>query len=210
MVSWRKSVDPYTRRRPFREPYDTVLIVCEGEKTEPNYFRALKADYKLSSANIEVVSAPGTDPMSVVTFSESKLRDYDRVFCVFDRNGHQNFAQAVAKVANSDAGKTGKWHATTSIPCFEVWILLHFRYTTSPFTAAGGRSACDAVVAQVRRQLPAYAKGDPTVYNQIKDRIDAAIASAARLAVHNSGADSDNPATLVHELVDYLRKLRPD
>jgi hypothetical protein len=25
-----------------RDSYDTVLIVCEGEKTEPNYFRELR------------------------------------------------------------------------------------------------------------------------------------------------------------------------
>jgi hypothetical protein len=206
----RTIAKPYARRGPVREPYDTVLIVCEGTKTEPNYFSAIRTDYRLSSANIAVVSPPGTDPMSIVAYAESRLPDYDRVYCVFDRNGHQNFTQAVAKVAASVAARTGRWHAITSTPCFEIWVLLHFRYTTSAFAAAGGRSACDNVVVQVRHHLPNYAKGDPTIYEQIKDRTDAAIANAQRLAAHNTATESVNPGTLVHDLVDYLRKLRPD
>jgi len=30
------------RRKSVRAPYDKVLIVCEGEKTEPNYFNDLR------------------------------------------------------------------------------------------------------------------------------------------------------------------------
>lgn len=36
-----------------REPYRKVLIVCEGKKTEPQYFRDLKDHYKLNTATIE-------------------------------------------------------------------------------------------------------------------------------------------------------------
>jgi len=34
--------ESYRRLSPQREPYDYVLIVCEGEKTEPNYFYGLR------------------------------------------------------------------------------------------------------------------------------------------------------------------------
>ncbi len=42
------------RKRAKRSPYDMVLIVCEGEKTEPNYFRALIDDLQLNTANIVI------------------------------------------------------------------------------------------------------------------------------------------------------------
>lgn len=37
-----------------RAPYAKVFIVCEGEKTEPNYFNELKSYYKINSANIVI------------------------------------------------------------------------------------------------------------------------------------------------------------
>ncbi len=60
----------YRRRDAVREPYDTVLIVCEGGKTEPEYFRGLRTVLRLSSANITVVpSHYGNDPVSVVKYA---------------------------------------------------------------------------------------------------------------------------------------------
>jgi len=40
------------RRKPVREVYDVVLILCEGTKTEPNYLCDIRNDYRLNSANI--------------------------------------------------------------------------------------------------------------------------------------------------------------
>ncbi len=57
------------RKMARRASYDTVLIVCEGEKTEPNYFRELRNDLKLNSANIEITGdAGGSSPMNIVNY----------------------------------------------------------------------------------------------------------------------------------------------
>jgi RloB-like protein len=90
--------ESYRRRGPQREPHDSVLIVCEGGKTEPQYLDGLKQAFKLSSANIRVTSADGTDPVSIVRFAERLVNGeggYDRIYCVFDRDGHSNFSQAI-------------------------------------------------------------------------------------------------------------------
>lgn len=42
------------RKRILKAPYDRVLIVCEGAKTEPNYFREIRDAYRLSTANIDI------------------------------------------------------------------------------------------------------------------------------------------------------------
>src|ERR1700741_1402449 len=59
----------------------TILIVCEGENTEPSYFR----QFKLSSATIKPVGE-GYNTNSLVqrAIYLSKEKHYDQVWCVFD------------------------------------------------------------------------------------------------------------------------------
>jgi hypothetical protein len=45
------------------EPYDKVLIVCEGG-TEVNYFKGLIGDLKLSTVNIEILDIKQNTPLS--------------------------------------------------------------------------------------------------------------------------------------------------
>jgi RloB-like protein len=150
----------YSRKPPKREPYAAVVIVCEGGKTEPQYFTRLRIVHRLSSANIRIMPAGGTDPMTVVGVARSELArgGYDRAYCVFDRNGHANYSQALQTVAHSAEGRAGSLVAITSVPCFEIWVLLHFVYSTRAFTAVGTESACDRVLRQVQKHLPSYVK----------------------------------------------------
>jgi RloB-like protein len=57
------------------------LIVCEGEKTEPQYLDGVKLAFKLSSANIRVTSAAGTDPVSIVRFAERLVANNHMIVC---------------------------------------------------------------------------------------------------------------------------------
>lgn len=200
----------FERKGPSKEPYSTALIVCEGEKTEPNYFTGLCRYYRLSSANIAVTHAPGTDPMSIVTHTEGLMarEHYDQVFSVFDRDGHANFDQAVDRVRNSPRGQSGSWGAITSTPCFEVWLMLHFRYSTAPIVRAGTRSAGDMAVRALTQHLNGYQKGMADIYTSVAHLTDTALANSRRLSLHNTQANSINPATEVHVLVDFLQKIR--
>lgn len=203
-----RSAATYRRKGPVREPYDLVLIVCEGEKTEPEYFTGLKQAYRLSSANIRISPAEGSDPVSIVKYALESGHEFDRVFCVFDRDGHQNYQQALDRVANSPLGRKGKLIAITSIPCFEIWVLLHFGYTTASFVVSGGRSACDNVIRAIREHMPEYEKALAGLYERLQPRADHAVTNGNRLARHNRDTRSENPATRVHELVAYLRALK--
>lgn len=203
-----RSAATYRRGRPVREPYDLVLIVCEGEKTEPEYFTSLKQAYRLSSANIRINHGDGSDPVSIVKYALERGHEFDRVFCVFDRNGHQNYQQALDKIAGSSLGKRGKLEAITSVPCFEIWILLHFAYSTAPFVKTGNKSACDKVVDAIRDHLPTYQKAFAGVFEHLQPRVNDAVSHGKQLVQYNQDTGSENPATRVHELVKFLRNLK--
>jgi len=207
-----RSAKAFRRRGPTREPYDVVLIVCEGEKTEPQYLKGLQKFHRLSNANITIVPGDGNDPVSIVKHALEAYRragdDFNRVYCVFDRDGHANYQEALDLVANSPLSRKGKLFAITSVPCFEIWVLLHFAYTTAAFVTAGGRSACDNVIGAIRGHAPEYQKALAGTFEQLEPRLDRALTHANRLAQHNRDTDSPNPATKVHELVEYLRELK--
>ena len=200
----------YARRAPTREPYDYVLIVCEGGKTEPNYFHGLRQAYRLSNANIHIGNAGATDPLGIVTYANKRLMEdrFDRAYCVFDRDGHANYQQALQFVAISDNGKAKRLFAVQSVPCFEIWILLHFGYSTAPYNPSGGNSACDNVVRAVKKHFADYAKGHRTVYDRIAPQMAQAITHAKQLDLHNHQTGSTNPYTRVHDLVVYLCNLK--
>ena len=51
------------RKREKRSTYDRILIVCEGTKTEPNYFKEIQVHFRLQTANVQVEpSQLGTSP----------------------------------------------------------------------------------------------------------------------------------------------------
>jgi hypothetical protein len=206
-----KRLASYRRRGPVREPYEVVLIVCEGTKTEPNYFNRFRAVYGLSNANVRIMPGPGSDPMSIVIFAIAEIEreeDYDRVYCVFDRDRHTNFDDAIRRIDDYVRGTDRRLIAITSVPCFEVWVLLHFQYTTASFVPAAGSSGCTMVLREVQRYFPSYSKGHKTAFDELMPKMEDAMRNADLLYKHNSRTMSVNPATSVHELVQYLRQLK--
>lgn len=188
-----------------------ILIVCEGAKTEPNYINGLRLAFELSSVNIRVMQPPGSDPMSIVTFAIRQMKsdpEYDRAYCLFDRDQHTNFDRALQLIAVSEYGRTGRLFAITSVPCFEVWILLHYRYSTGAYTASRGESACARVIKDVHKFFPDYEKGHQGAFGVLAALLDQAVAHAQRLEQHNAETENFNPATQMHHLVSYLRGLR--
>lgn len=210
MAMPRRPPNSYARRSPTREPYDYVLIVCEGSKTEPNYLKELRIKRQLGNANIEICRPPGNDPMSIVEFAEKRIKkdDFTRGYCVFDRDGHTNYDQALRMISELTNGQSGKLRAITSVPCFEIWPLLHFRYSSAPFEPIGRQSACDRVMAELKKYFPDYVKGLPSLFNKLEDRLNNALKHAKMLTEHNNSTGSKNPSTGMHELVQYLCNLK--
>ena len=200
------------RKKAKRAPYDRVLIVCEGEKSEPHYLTELRDYYGLNTANIEVDGDCGSSPMSVFNHAKQRYEDllhkgdnYDRVYCVIDKDKHPDYQQALEAIAN--ANPKGCFYAINSVPCFEYWVLLHFIYTTQPFHATETKSICDCVCETLRAcYLPTYSKGGKGLFAQLLPQLEFAKANASRSLKEAERNHTDNPSTQMYELVVYLQK----
>jgi hypothetical protein len=174
-----------------------VLIVCEGEKTEPNYFR----QFPLAQGVVVEVRGIGTNTFNLVK-EALKLRqaaEYQQVWCVFDRDSFpaENFNTALALAANENI------QVAYSNEAFELWYVLHFDYLNS------GVSRKDYITMLESRLGHAYAKNSKTIYKELYTRQAAALQNAARLLAQYEPPDpaNDNPSTTVHRLVGELRDL---
>src|SRR5579872_4688204 len=73
-----------------REKRVYFLIICEGEKTEPNYFEALKRDLPINSLVVADMTVKGTgqNTESLIDFSinlrDKSFQKFDRTWAVFD------------------------------------------------------------------------------------------------------------------------------
>lgn len=183
------------RRRSGRQLH---LIVCEGEKTERLYFLALNSDRRRSTAEAVVIAAG--EPSSVV---ERAVREretapvrYDHVWCVFDRDAHGAFEAALTEASRQHL------EVVLSVPCFEVWFLLHFGYTTRSLSSP-------RVLERLRAHLPDYEKSRD-VYEVLLPHQEAALSNAEKLRQHHESAGSGpypNPSTDVDRLIRALLDL---
>ncbi len=116
----RKRAEPMLERAaPALDKKPTILIVCEGENTEPSYFK----QFRLTSATIKPIGL-GFNTVSLVNRAIllRQEKEYDQVWCVFDKDDFAiiDFNNAIAL---ADANNFGVAYSNQA---FEYWILLHF------------------------------------------------------------------------------------
>jgi len=197
-----------------REPFEVVLIVCEGLKTEPEYFSSICRDLRLSSANVVVLEKEsGSSPTTVVDYALRRFKNsksFDRVFCVFDRDAHADYQTAVDRCGSLRQTNVHScicpFVAITSTPSFEYWIYLHFKDSDAPVVAAGGKSSGDLMLSNLRREFAEYSKSRSDLFEVIKS--STALAAKRARRVNSSGVD--NPHTRVVDLVHHLASFRKD
>jgi hypothetical protein len=103
-----KPAKSFERPKSSKTPAKRYLIVCEGSKTEPNYFKEMRHHLKLRTATIEICGKEcGSDPVSVYQYAE-KIYDeekdvsYDSVYCVIDKDDHKNLNEALALIKSKE------------------------------------------------------------------------------------------------------------
>jgi hypothetical protein len=201
--SWERYKSYTGRRVGVLEPRQRFLIVCEGKKTEPNYFEKFPVPkdvivkiHRGAGVHISVVRE------AIMRRDESE-EEYDQIWCVFDRDkqpGHprntQNFNEALRLAADENI------QVAYSNDAFELWYLLHFDYHD---TAIHRHDYCTKLQSKV---AGGYRKNDDDIYEKLADKMDAGCRNAARLLAQYvpSNPEADDPSTTVHLLVNELRK----
>ena len=200
-------------RRPATRPsLPRILILCEGARTEPGYFLTLVRDLDLPSVSVRSPKRGqwGTTGITATVQRERERdSDLDEIWCVLDHDERateiQGFRVWLEQNSHRKRG-AAKIRAAISTPCFEYWLLLHFRYTNWPFQGTpGGPSACEQVIRELEKHLEGYRKADARTYDRCRERISTAIRNAKRVRrlAEASGASS----TDVWKLVSRLQRL---
>ncbi|WP_161126458.1 RloB family protein [Malikia spinosa] len=199
-----------------RKPAPRYLLVCEGSKTEPFYFRDLLQDFGVPPLQVKIGRNEGLSPDQIVNralelYEEDRRSGdaFDEVFCIFDRDAHEHFQAAVSRV--KDLARQGSpLRTVVSVPCFEFWLLLHFGYTAKPFAAKGKKSVGSVVVSELKTcpGFGKYDKGNLGVYALLRPKLDHALRYASQLqAAQAKDSPFQNPSTQVHELIAKLKVL---
>lgn len=200
-------------------PRRCILIVCEGQKTEPNYFKGLRRKLRLRTAEVRICGREcGSAPISVVQFAKgerkkrrkearrsSVLVEYDEVWCVMDveKEGTNSTLVEAIQLAKKEG-----LNVALSNPCFEFWILLHFEYTSRPYQDC--REVVRHLKSCLKKKKIAYRGKADDIFDELSPYIEDAIARAKRLEAEKNTQGCNgipNPSTTVYRLVEILMDL---
>lgn len=194
-----------SRRQGVREIKQSFLIVCEGEKTEPDYFKA----FRMTAATIKAVGqAMNTmtlvnKAISIREADQKRKRVYDQCWVVFDKDDFpaKDFNQAIQL-----AEKNG-FHVAYSNQAFEYWFLLHYNL----YTGAIHRNQYKDMLTRLTGMPYSKSEGYGAVmYNLLLSRQQQAISNAETVLAeisHGNPAEEESSTTvqrLVSELNKYL------
>lgn len=176
-----------------------IIIICEGEETEPNYFEDFISTERIRSAEVRIISGQ-CSPIAIVSRAIkeqsmlSGVHPEDSVWAVFDRDTHADFNRAMALASKNNI------NTIVSNPCFELWILLHY---VSQFANISSKQALE----KAQKSIVTYKKNRTSLYSRtLRTRTNIAINRAEQLDVvaSNNGNIFDNPTTKVYKLVRFL------
>lgn len=198
------------KRRKTRIIVCKILIVCEGTKTEPNYFEAFKRlNHGTTVYDIEVKGL-GANTTSVVdkAIDLKNKGNYDRVWAVFDKDSFSGdkFNSAIIKAEKNSI--CCAW----SNEAFELWYLYHFVNRTTGMSRTEYKKAISDAVNEApnfkAKKNYVYAKNDirnfeiMTRYGSMDNAIK--FAEAQSMKYTNKRYATHNPCTMVFKLVRQL------
>lgn len=204
----RNTSDYLRRQTKTRETRKRFLIVCEGEKTEVNYFKAFAVPNKFEV----MVKGEGKNSLSLVEKAIKMIDNlkkddsFDQIWCVFDKDNCSkeqfNQAERLAKQKNIKIAYSNE--------AFEIWFILHFQY----LDIATSRSEYLTILTKqmqkygLLNEQEKYEKNREDMYEKLKPYQRTAITNAAKLIQDRDEAKKHpfdaNPSTTVQELVQEL------
>lgn len=188
-----------------------ILIVCEGTKTEPNYFKSFDKMQRGGRVYEVICEGLGTNTVQVVD-KAIELRDkaansdipYDSVWAVFDKDSFPSHRFNAAIMKAEAAEIKCAW----SNEAFELWYLYHFVNVTSATPRSKFQAMLEDHIGREHKGFK-YHKNDMHMRELLMTHGDEA--KAIKLAERQANSYGDkryaehNPATHVYKLVRLLR-----
>ncbi len=190
-----------------RKPRRTILLFCEGTRTEPEYLEALKRQlWVRDSAAVDLQVQNGLGGLVPTTLVSIAIQvrnksieldgEIDEFWCVFDvewPNNHPALRDTVEQARQNGV------ELAISNPCFELWLVLHFQNQTGWLN--------NAEAQRLRHSLDgSQGKGLDTV--RYMPLIMNAAQRAAKLDERHNGNDTEfphnNPSSGMHRLISRL------
>lgn len=207
------------RNYDFKEPRaNSFLIVTEGERTEPLYFKGMQKLIQSKMGGIvNVIELPIVDiygegcstgrliKKTDEIVSKSKII-YQNIWVVFDKDDFEDFDQAIKD--GSQRGYKVAW----SNQSFEYWIYLHFHYSDAALHRDDWSEKLDEIFKQYKLGNEKYQKNYDDIYKYVNryGGVNIAIKHAKR-RMADFRADKDSPSeydpgTTVYMLVEELKR----
>ena len=196
-----------SRSRGSRAPAARVVVVTEGELTEPEYLKVLNQVYGSQLLRLVPIGIGG-DPRAVVERAIAErnkvrgdpLANSDTFWAMFDRDSHPRFDEA------KDLARSNKISLAVSNPCFELWGILHYRDQDAPLD----RNDCQR---DLEKLCPGYGTGGDKVFDNkrvIEEGYECAVERAKLLhrRREEEGTPGGNPSTSVYRLTEHIRKFK--
>jgi hypothetical protein len=198
------------------------LIVCEGEKTEPNYFKSLKDNLPKGVLDVYDFEIIGTvhNTKSLVKKAKKLRTDIekyrsgviDKLLVVFDKDSFdpQSFNSAILECQN----KKDIACAWTN-EAFELWYLLHFHYFNTGISRTQYQQKIEENFRAKGLAEYKYRKNSLDMYKLLNlyGNQENAIKYAENLEKIYAGKTdyaNQNPCTMVHKLVMELLGLEKE
>ena len=217
LASFRRTCGSCRTCRPFgnKPKRRSILIVCEGEQTEPLYFDALKERLPREVLKRVTIQGTGVNTYKLIECAEKVIAEREKnghppfyeVWLVFDKD---SFPNAHFNETIEEAKRRERWYCAWSNEAFELWYVLHFRHVTTPISRMAYKTILET---EIRNNLGdsnyCYAKNDRKMFERLLPYVASAIERARRGVerqeeLHGANWAAMNPATRVHELVKRL------
>lgn len=192
-----------SRKLATRTPAARIIIVTEGQRTEPEYLKNF-ADIH-GAKTVEVIPIGiGGEPKTVVKRAIDELRKVkkdslgsrDSVWAVFDRDEHPRFYEA------KNLASAHGVQLALSNPCFELWGIFHYR----DWDAYVDRHECQRILEE---NCSTYFAGGGKLFidrEAIRKNHPSAVARGKRSLIRRSeeGNPEGNPSTAMHLLMEHI------
>ncbi len=188
-----------SNRRSLRK---SILIFCEGEETERNYFGGFNRVYPyfINKQNLELVKEA-----IIRKLQEESKRDvsFDQVWCVMDVDGKDS---EIIKEA-CKLGEENKIRVVYSNRAIELWFILHFRVYNTPSMSI--KQYEDELNKLFQKHFKInYNKADKLIYSRLKPLLKQALKNAKTLMKANPNEDpAIDPSITTHKLIEELLKV---